>query len=120
MSEQTVCAVQPNEQALVILVQKRSLDAPSTRQLVDDVLTLAAGRPGVPIVLDLSRVRFAPSVALGSLVQLSKSFKLDGRRIALIGIDRHVLEAIRITRLDTVLEIHDTLDGVISPAKKTS
>lgn len=113
MPEAGVTEIQPHEQVLLVRVKRSSLDETSTRTLVSDVLAAAAIKPHVPIVLDLSRVRFAPSVSLGLLVQLSRSFKLDGRRIAMIGIDERVLGVIRVTRLDTVLEIHDTLDQVI-------
>ena len=47
-----------------------------TQALVDELLTAAAVTPSVPIVLDLSTVKFAPSVALGALVQLTKSLAL--------------------------------------------
>jgi len=111
MAEVTV--IQPHEQVLLVVVQKRFLDEASAHQLVDDVLTVAAQVPSVPIVLDMSQVRFAPSAALGSLVRLSKSFKLDGRRLALIGVDDRVFKAIQVTRLDAILEIHDSLDQVV-------
>lgn len=102
-----------DERVVLVVVQKRSLDELSTRELVDDVLTAASERAGVPIVLDLSRVRFAPSVALGALVQLSKSLKLDGRRIALIGLQKRVQEAIGVTQLHTVLKIYETLEQAV-------
>ena len=111
MSE--VANIQPHEQVLLIAVQKRSLDEESARQLADKVLTAAATRPCVPIVLDMSQVRFAPSAALGSLVRLSRSFKLDGRRLVLIGVDTRVLGAIKVTRLDAVLEIYGTLERAL-------
>jgi anti-anti-sigma regulatory factor len=47
---------------------------------------------------------------------MSKSFKLDGRRLALIGVDRRVRETIGVTRLDRILEIHRTLDDVLGAA----
>lgn len=105
--------VEIQEKAVLVSVLKRTLDEPATRELVDEVLAAAANHPGKVIVLDLTKVRFAPSVALGSLVQLSKSFRLDGRRIALVGLDIRVRDAIRVTQLDKVLEIHDRLDDVL-------
>ncbi len=120
MSEGTVTEIRPHEQALLVFIQRTSLDEMSTRTLVDDVLDAAAEKPHVPIVLDLSRVRFAPSGSLGLLVQLSKGFKLDGRRIAMIGFHKQVLETIRVTRLDAVLEIHDTLEQVLGSAPKAT
>jgi len=116
MSE--VTEIRQHEQVLLIAVLKRSLDDDSSRKMADDVLTAVAARPNVPIVLDLSKVQFAPSVTLGSLVQLSKSLKLDGHRIALIGVNKRTLEAIRVTRLHTVLEMHDTLEQVIDASTR--
>jgi anti-anti-sigma factor len=118
MPDEPVTEIQAHDQVLLVAVQKRSLDEAATRQLVDDVLTAAGQTPRVPIVLDLSRVRFAPSVALGSLVQLAKSFKLDRRRIALIGVDRRIYQTIRVTQLHEVLEIRDSLEQVIDASDR--
>ena len=114
MAQSTVTEIHARDDVLHIVVKKRALNESSTRELVDDVHTAAVEHLGIPIVLDLSMVKFAPSVALGSLVQLSKSFEFDGRRIALIGVDRNVRDAIRVTHLDKMLEIHDTLEQVVS------
>jgi anti-anti-sigma factor len=115
-----VTEIRPDEQVLLIAVLKQSLDAASTQEMVDDVQTAAAERPGVPVVIDLSQVRFAPSVALGSFIQLSKGLRIGGRRIALIGVSPRIMEAIGVTRLDTVLEIHDTLEQVLRVPPETS
>ena len=110
MPAEAVVEVRPHEQVLLIEIVKRSLDESSARQLADDVLTAAADRPRVPVVLDMSKLAFAPSAAIGSLIRLSRSFKLDGRRLGLIGLHPRVLGAIKVTRLDAVLEIHNTLE----------
>jgi anti-anti-sigma factor len=120
MLEETVTEVRPHEQVVLIAVLKRALNEASARQLTDDVLTAAAARPRLPVVLDISQVRFAPSCALGSLVQLSRSFKLDGRRLALVGIDLRLLSTIKVTRLDAVLEIYNTVDQVIGSTPRNA
>jgi anti-anti-sigma factor len=118
MQDEHVTEIRPHEHLLLMAVLKPSLDEASAHQLTDDVLTAAAERPRLPIVLDMSKVRFAPSSALGALVQLSRSFKLDGRRLALIGIDNRVRGAITVTGLDAVLEIYDTLEQVVGTTLK--
>jgi anti-anti-sigma factor len=115
MSDQRVTEVLPNEHALHVVVLKASLDNRSTEILVDDVMTEAGKRPAVPIVIDFGKVKFAPSVALGALVQLTKSFTFDRRRIVLIGVDRRVMGAIRVTQLDRLLEIRDRIEDVVGP-----
>ncbi len=116
MPDSSVTEVKPHDQVLLIEVCKRTLNDISTRALVNDVYTAAGQYPKKPIVLDLGRVRFAPSVALGSLVQLSKSFQIDGRRVVLVSVDQRLRDSIRVTRLDKVLEIHGTVDDFISAA----
>jgi anti-anti-sigma factor len=113
MSE-PVTETRAHEQALVMIVKKRALDDSATRRLTDEVLSAAGQTPALPIVLDMTHVKFAPSVALGALVQLSKSFKLDGRRLALIGVDSNLLSSIRVTNLHTLLEICNSIDAVIN------
>ncbi len=114
----SVTEIRPHPQALIIVVKKRALDAPTTDSLMDDVLSAAAQTPGVPVVLDMTQVRFAPSVALGALVQMTKSFKLDGRRLVLIGVEPNVLGSMRVTNLHTLLEIYHSIDQVVKPASK--
>ncbi|MBK8270014.1 MAG: anti-sigma factor antagonist [Planctomycetes bacterium] len=118
MSEAAVTQVMPHDQVLLIAVTRRTLDDVSTAELVESVSTLAAEKHMVPIVLDISRVKFAPSVALGSLVHLSKSFRMVGRRVAIIGVDPRVRGAIQVTQLNKVLEIHETVAQVLSTLPK--
>jgi anti-anti-sigma factor len=114
MSE-ALTEIRPHEQVLLIAILKRSLDTESSRQIANEILTAAVRQRGIPVVLDMSQVRFAPSSALGVLVQLSKSFRLDARRLALIAVQPQVLGPIRVTNLHTLVEIHDTLDQVLQP-----
>ena len=118
MAKGPVTDVQATEDAVLIVIQRRTLDESATNELVDDVLMAAAAHPGPPIVLDMSQVKFAPSVALGSLVRLSKSFRLDNRRLILINVDRRTRGAIAVTRLDKVLEIFNTLEDALKSSSK--
>lgn len=120
MSEESVVRVEPHEKVLLIHVEKGILDEVSSRELADEILSAVADRPTVPVVLDMSQLRFVPSAALGSLVQAAKSLKLDGRRMALIGIEFRVMKVIRVTQLHTFLEIHHTLEKAIEAFEKDS
>ena len=118
MTHSSVCEIDQRKDVLLVVVSKRSLDDQSTRTLVDCIQTAAAQHLGVPIVLDLQKLKFAPSVAIGAIVQLSKSFQLDRRRVALVGVDRRVRDSIAVTRLDQYLEIHDTLERAIGESEE--
>jgi anti-anti-sigma factor len=107
-----VTKIVPHDTLLVVRVLKSTLDDASTNQLLEDVYAAAPDKPRAPIVIDLTDVKFAPSVALGSLVQLTNSFKFEERRFILIGVSDRIMGPIRVTRLDRVLEIRDSLDDI--------
>lgn len=109
-----VTELRPHQQVLLVAVLKQFLDPDSSRQLANDVLGASIRKRGVPVVLDMSKVRFAPSSALGALVQLSRNFKLDNRRLILIGVTPQVLGPMRVTNLHAVVEVYDTLDSFLS------
>lgn len=114
MSDPAVMEVLPHDDVLLIAVRTRTLDDAKTPELIDGVLSAASQRPGVPIVIDMSAVRFAPSVALGAFVQLSKTLKMEARRIGLFGVERRVYNTMRVTQLNKVIEIHDTLEQFLA------
>ncbi len=113
MDINSTATILPHEDALIVSIQSKTLDATSTSELVDFVLSEAGTRPGVPIILDLAKVRFAPSVALGALVQMSKSFSFEKRRIALVNVHNRITDTIRVTQLHRILEIHRSVEDVL-------
>ena len=113
MTEDSVIQIVDHPEVNLLAVARRTLDDNATRVLTDEILTAAAHKPHLPLVLDMGQVKFAPSVALGALVQVSKSLRLDQRRIALVGIHHRIMDTIRVTRLHEVLEIHPTLDAFL-------
>jgi anti-anti-sigma factor len=60
------------------------------------------------LALDMSDVRFVDSRALGVLVSVYKSS--GGDRVRLIGVTPPVLGFLKLTRMDRVFEIIDTLE----------
>ena len=55
MPDGSVTRIEPHNEVLIVVVEKRSLDERSTRELVEEVLTAAAQTPRVPIVLCWAR-----------------------------------------------------------------
>ena len=62
------------------------------------------------IVVDLSPTDYVDSAGLGTLVLLTKRARESGGRIVLSGLNDRVLDLLRLTRLDQVLEQAATLD----------
>jgi anti-sigma B factor antagonist len=84
------------------------LDLATAPQLRDE-LAHAAAEGGTEIVVDLLRVPFVDSVALGVLVEASKRTKARGGVFRVVCDDRRIARIIEITGLDRVLRLHQTL-----------
>jgi anti-sigma B factor antagonist len=69
---------------------------------------LAARPEPVRLVVDFGKVKFLSSAALGRLVHLKKRLRDAQGELRLCAIDPALLEVFRITRLDTLFEIHET------------
>lgn len=107
MSDGKLLTLETRDKALIATVQVHALDEVATTGVQDALLRAAGSIPA--IVLDLTKVDFAPSIALGALVKLTKTLKLDGHRLILVGVQQRVRGAIAVTRLDKLLEIHPTV-----------
>ena len=60
------------------------------------------------VVLDLSRVNFLDSSGLGAVVAAMKALAPD-RKLELSGLTPTVQKVFRLTRMDTIFTIHDSL-----------
>lgn len=113
MTESQVIEIVPHEQVLLILVLPRRLDAGTAAELENAVSHAVLARGGVPLVLDLSNVRFAPSIALGVFVNLLRGMNLSGRKTYFIGVNHQLRGTLAVTRLDAMISVREKLDDVL-------
>lgn len=66
------------------------------------------------IVLDLSGTTFLDSLALGTIVSAAKGTREKGGWLRLVAPTHAVRRALRITQIDTVLGLYDTVDQAIA------
>jgi anti-sigma B factor antagonist len=71
------------------------------------------GQP-VQLVMDLSGVKFINSVSMGAMVVLLRRIKSRGGRLALAGLSGHCLNVMKVTGLDRVFEMHETVDAALA------
>jgi anti-sigma B factor antagonist len=83
--------------------------APRLKWPLVDAIDAGARR----LIVDLSRVTFMDSTALGVLIGIRRSLKL-GSRLAIICTDADVLKIFEISGLDAVFQIFPTLDDARS------
>src|SRR5437899_2010355 len=109
MADTSIISIEAGDRALVIAVLRRGLDEETTRRLDSEVSAAAADAPGKPIIIDLAKLDFAPSVALGTLVRMVKDFKFFGRRVIVTGVNPRVRGSMNVTRIDQVIEMQPTV-----------
>lgn len=105
----TILAIEPNPKAIVAAVTCQDLDHETTQQLKHELEAALAAKPGSALVLDLSRVEFVPSMALGVLVTIHKNLQQAGRKCLLVGVQSMVLESMQITGLNKYLDLCSSL-----------
>ena len=116
MADSKVTNVERHPGMVVVHVLPESLDEKSLSAMRADTSAAGAGSPQLPVVLDLAKVGFMPSLSLGGLVQLSREFKARGQRLVLTGLQPMVRETMAITRLDRLFEIQSDLSALTGPA----
>jgi anti-anti-sigma factor len=85
-----------------------------------DVLSRAVSdlirRKPSAVVIDLSKLAFASSLALGALVELRRQLHAQGGHVALVGVSDQLRTGLRMTRLDSFFRIHTTLEEALVPS----
>lgn len=66
------------------------------------------------ILLDLWEVAYMDSVGISTLVECYAVAQARGASIKLLRLNRRVTDLMRITRLSTVFEIHETLERAVN------
>jgi anti-anti-sigma factor len=85
----------------VLAAELRNAEIDAVCTGVDDAMALA---PKLPVILDMAKVSFAGSMAMGTLVGLNKEFITRGQRLIVVGVQEPVRQAIAMTRIDKLME----------------
>lgn len=105
-------STQEQGDALVVSVLERRIDAAVVIRFKEQMRAIVDG--GAPrVILDLSQVEFLDSSGLGAVVSVMKHMGPE-RRLELARLTPTVQKVFRLTRMDSVFTIHQTLarDGI--------
>jgi anti-sigma B factor antagonist len=86
---------------------------------VREVLFDAVREGARDIVVDLSRVEFLDSCAIGVLIKVLKLVQDRGGRLILAGVNRHIHKILDITHLNNVLETRNSVDEALADLKSS-
>ncbi len=98
--------------ALVVTVNESRIDAAVAIQFKDRIREQTEDGSG-RVILNLAQVNFIDSSGLGAIVAAMKLLGKD-RQLDLSGLSENVDRVFRLTRMDTVFQIHDTLDDALA------
>lgn len=97
--------------ALVIRVFAERIDSAAAIRFKDALRAAAtATEEPAQVVLDLGRVDFVDSSGLGAIVAAMK-FLAPARRLDLAALKPEVSRVFRLTRMDTIFNIYDSVDA---------
>jgi len=99
---------------LVITVNETRIDASAAIRFKDSMRALTENGPP-QAVLDLSKVTFVDSSGLGAIVASMKQLR-PGQRLDLAGLTPDVAKVFRLTRMDSVFMIHDSIKNMTQQA----
>lgn len=109
----TPITLEKRDNGIVIRVVSKMLDEKEFKE-VNRLIDEASQGPGVAVVvLDLSRVQLVPSLTLGALVQLSSKCKARQQTLKLASLPPMLRQIFRVTRMDRVLEMADSVDAAM-------
>ena len=98
--------------AIIVVAVGGEIDVHTAPQ-VDEALAAAAG-PGIALVADLTNVEFIDSTGLSVLVRALARARDDEGSLAVVAPSERVTKVLRLTGLDAVLSVYDTLDAAVS------
>ena len=98
--------------ALVIHVEEDRIDAMVSIQFKEDIHTLTENA-SERVILDMAQVTFLDSSGLGAIVAVMRRLAPE-RRLELAGLTLAVAKVFRLTRMDTMVRLHDTVETAIA------
>lgn len=65
------------------------------------------------VVVCFDQVKEVSSAILGALLEIDKQVRRSGGRLCLAGMSASVASVFQLTRLDSILEIHDSIEAAV-------
>lgn len=101
----------------VVIAPQGELDIAAARELGPE-LNEAAGQLDAPVVVDLSRVSFLDSTALGAIVQADGRMQRTGRRLNVVAPSGSAAAVLlELTQMRSRLVVHGTRDAALDAAQ---
>ncbi len=98
----------------VEFIDRNILDEANIAQIQEEMTTIIEAQDAPKLLISFANVDHLSSAALGTLITVNNRIKLRKGQLRLAQIDPQISEVFKITKLDKIFQIHDTLDGAMS------
>jgi anti-sigma B factor antagonist len=112
--------VQGKDVAVVTLLAARILDETNIKDLGQQLQDLVKKQYMIKMVLDLGEVKYLSSAVLRELIALYKVIKAEKGDLKMCRVNPEIREVFKITQLDKMIEIRETLTEAVKSFEKSS
>ena len=103
--------IQKNGASTILKLKERKLDSTVSSELKGEFLLLC--KPKVEtLIVDLAEVEFCDSSGLSALLIAERQMRGHGGKVILVGVHKKVMALLKISQLDRVFQIFDSLAKV--------
>ena len=114
MSDLQIVSTENHENGLIAIVHCKEMDFEAGEALKEAIDRAVDAQPCQRCVIDLSAVKFLPSVAIGALVQVLNSAKSENRDLVLVGVDSKIRKMLRTSAIEKLFVFHDDVAAALS------
>ncbi len=105
-----VTVIDVNDVKRVEFSDRKILDELVINEILTELVALIEGADGIKMLLDFENVDHLSSAALGMLITLNKRANEANGQLRLAKISPQIFEVFKITRLDKLFDIRDTVE----------
>ncbi len=106
--------VTKNGKATVLKLRGRKLDATVCPELKAEFLVLCKPKVTQVLVVEMSEVTFCDSSGLSALLIADRTMREHGGRVHLVGVNKKIIDLMKISQLDRVFAISDKIADAIA------
>jgi anti-anti-sigma factor len=105
MAESQLTSSEHLPQAVVVHVLVNRLGKDEVDGICGGVDEARKTAPALPFIIDMAKVDYAGSLAIGVLVGLHQEFRTRGQRLIFVNLQFNLSEAFKVTRINRIMEI---------------
>lgn len=105
--------VTKNGDATILTLKERKLDSSVSPELKAEFLLLCKPKVTEKLIVDMAKVDSCDSSGLSALLIADRAMREHGGEVRLVHVHKKVMSILKITQLDRVFQIYDSLQSAL-------